>query len=226
MTSTFLNKLGIIKLKPPRNPDYVTYESRLKSFKIWPPGLKQTDVEMSEAGFFYNHCVSDIVKCFYCGLALDKWMPNDVPIFEHARWSPECGYVLLMKGKSYVKSVLSTITPEMQAQIKKKKKEEEEEEDREMLRIMKFMDLGVFPPPPTLQDQKKVLAVKEEELEEITSLSTLKSEIERLKFARQCRVCMNEQIDSYYHVRTWYRARSVLLLYPSVRCVGRRSLQQ
>lgn len=40
--------------------------------------------------------------CFYCGQGLKDWEDNDEPWTEHAKWSPNCSYLLLSKGKNFV----------------------------------------------------------------------------------------------------------------------------
>lgn len=50
--------------------------------------------------------VGDSVRCYHCGGGLRNWEDGDEPILEHARWYPDCGHVLLVKGPVYVKDVL------------------------------------------------------------------------------------------------------------------------
>lgn len=50
--------------------------------------------------------VGDSVRCYHCGGGLRNWEVGDEPILEHARWYPDCGHVLLVKGPLYVKDVL------------------------------------------------------------------------------------------------------------------------
>lgn len=40
--------------------------------------------------------------CFCCSQGLKDWEDDDEPWTEHARWSPNCSYVLLSKGKTFV----------------------------------------------------------------------------------------------------------------------------
>lgn len=40
--------------------------------------------------------------CFCCSQGLKDWEDDDEPWTEHARWSPNCSYVLLSKGKGFV----------------------------------------------------------------------------------------------------------------------------
>lgn len=45
--------------------------------------------------------------CFCCSQGLMDWEYHDDPWVEHARWSPNCSFVLLSKGKDFVEQVLS-----------------------------------------------------------------------------------------------------------------------
>ncbi|RXG68825.1 Baculoviral IAP repeat-containing protein 2 [Armadillidium vulgare] len=49
--------------------------------------------------------LSDHVRCFHCGKGLRNWEPDDDPWVEHARWFPDCHFVLLKKGVEYVDKV-------------------------------------------------------------------------------------------------------------------------
>ena len=45
--------LGIIRHSGPANPKYSTVEARVRTFREWPPALRQQPAQLSEAGFFY-----------------------------------------------------------------------------------------------------------------------------------------------------------------------------
>ena len=45
--------IGIIQHSGPANSKYSTVEARARTFREWPPALKQTPIQLSEAGFFY-----------------------------------------------------------------------------------------------------------------------------------------------------------------------------
>lgn len=49
--------------------------------------------------------LSDHVRCFHCGNGLRNWEKDDIPWNEHARWYPECSYVLLKKGQDFIDKV-------------------------------------------------------------------------------------------------------------------------
>uniref|UniRef100_A0AAQ5X0V8 Baculoviral IAP repeat containing 5b n=1 Tax=Amphiprion ocellaris TaxID=80972 RepID=A0AAQ5X0V8_AMPOC len=54
---------------------------------------------MAKAGFV--HCPSenepDVVCCFFCLIELEGWEPEDVPWSEHAKRSPNCGFLTMKK---------------------------------------------------------------------------------------------------------------------------------
>ena len=54
---------------------------------------------MAEAGFFYSG-FGDIVICAFCGLTLNKWLPNDDPITEHRKFNQDCKFLRLFQGKN------------------------------------------------------------------------------------------------------------------------------
>ena len=55
--------------------------------------------------FFLWTGLSDHVRCFHCGNGLRNWEKDDDPWEEHARWYPECNYVLLKKGQEFIDKV-------------------------------------------------------------------------------------------------------------------------
>ena len=66
-------------------------EHRVKSFVDWPHSYI-TPKELAMNGFFYVG-EEDIVKCFSCNIKLQKWLPGDRAISEHAKWSETCPMV-------------------------------------------------------------------------------------------------------------------------------------
>ena len=49
--------------------------------------------------FFYSG-FGDIVICAFCGLSLNKWLPNDDPITEHRKFNQDCKFVRLFQDKN------------------------------------------------------------------------------------------------------------------------------
>lgn len=87
-------------------PDYKSEEVRRKSFddgvewdkNLFPPS------EMAKAGFYYVG-YGDHVRCFHCGIGLTKWVRNDIPWVEHAKWSASCMFLEKEKGVGFVRNV-------------------------------------------------------------------------------------------------------------------------
>lgn len=99
------NLNGIIQHELAKSPRYASLDARVASFRDrWPPGLNQKPHHLAEAGFFY-YGVGDQVLCFFCDGGMHKWDPSDQPWIEHAKWFPECGYLILKKGMSFVEQV-------------------------------------------------------------------------------------------------------------------------
>ncbi len=48
--------------------------------------------------------ISDICKCFFCGGEWHNWRSDHDPWKEHARWSPQCGF-LKLKGEEYIQAI-------------------------------------------------------------------------------------------------------------------------
>ena len=59
-----------------------------------------------------NLGVGDSVRCYHCGGGLRNWEEGDVPFEEHAKWYPTCPHVLLVKGQTYVDTLLRGEKPE------------------------------------------------------------------------------------------------------------------
>lgn len=82
-------------------PEFKLMSKRLKSFEIWPVGIKQRPQELAEAGFFYNG-QSDLTTCFACGVFLCNWEPNDNVWVEHKKHAKtEC--IFLKRNHETVK---------------------------------------------------------------------------------------------------------------------------
>eukprot|EP00095_Tigriopus_kingsejongensis_P005266 maker-scaffold464_size163657-snap-gene-0.31 protein:Tk05266 transcript:maker-scaffold464_size163657-snap-gene-0.31-mRNA-1 annotation:"apoptosis 2 inhibitor" len=106
-----LQNPAIIQHSGPANPKYSTLEARLRTFRDWPPALKQKPQELADAGFYYIG-LSDQAKCFYCDGGLRNWQPDDTPWAEHCRWFSKCGFVRLIKGDEFIAQCLSEKPPE------------------------------------------------------------------------------------------------------------------
>ena len=87
----------------PINRYLQNYETRLSTFLTWGGAIVRTQPEeIAEAGFFYTG-ESDRVKCWYCDGLLYNWgSKKTFPWFEHAKFYPQCEYLLQKKGPQYV----------------------------------------------------------------------------------------------------------------------------
>ncbi|KAK5923649.1 hypothetical protein CgunFtcFv8_000598 [Champsocephalus gunnari] len=78
-----------------------SYESREQSYVDWPfrEDCYCTPEKMAKAGFV--HCPSenepDVVCCFFCLIELEGWEPDDDPMSEHLKRSPNCGFLTSKK---------------------------------------------------------------------------------------------------------------------------------
>jgi hypothetical protein len=75
-----------------------TIEARIASFENWPTNTKQKPNELAMCGFF-SRGTPDKVVCYYCGLGLRNWLPDDDPWMEHALNSRRCPYLLSYKHR-------------------------------------------------------------------------------------------------------------------------------
>jgi hypothetical protein len=52
--------------------------------------------------YFFVTGKKDHAVCFHCGVGLKDWKNTDSVMREHAKWSPDCLYVLHIKGRVFV----------------------------------------------------------------------------------------------------------------------------
>ncbi|XP_067951546.1 baculoviral IAP repeat-containing protein 7-like isoform X2 [Watersipora subatra] len=93
------NKAAIIK--------YAIIESRKNTFARWPASNALDADSLWEAGFYYTG-FDDQVRCFFCAGGLRDWSVGDDPWQEHARWFPDCSFLIQHKGEVYVNEVHRT----------------------------------------------------------------------------------------------------------------------
>ncbi|XP_064611141.1 baculoviral IAP repeat-containing protein 3-like isoform X2 [Liolophura sinensis] len=87
-----------------RYSHYADRAARVNSFVGWPSNSGQRPEELAHAGLFYAG-VDDCTRCFSCGGGLRNWLPGDDPIVQHARFFPECQYIIGLKGEAFVANV-------------------------------------------------------------------------------------------------------------------------
>lgn len=84
--------------------EYFDLFSRVQTFKAngWPLSIQQNPQILAEAGFIYTG-FSDIVKCVFCGLHLNSWLPSDDPFVEHAQnLTRPCMYLKDVCGSKFI----------------------------------------------------------------------------------------------------------------------------
>ncbi|NWU40574.1 BIR7B protein, partial [Hylia prasina] len=93
----------------PEYPEMVTEEMRLSTFENWPQSSNMHPEQLARAGFFYTG-QGDVVRCFYCDGGVRSWSLGDDPWREHAKWYPECEFLLHSRGREFVSSVQATFS--------------------------------------------------------------------------------------------------------------------
>ena len=90
----------------PSHGRYKCMNARVRSFVKydWSPQTVQTPRQLAEAGFFYTG-YGDATLCFHCGCGLKRWLKKDDPFEEHAKHSPKCHYLQLIKGEGFIREV-------------------------------------------------------------------------------------------------------------------------
>ena len=53
--------IGIMKHSGPLHPQHATLEARLRTFREWPPALRQQPAELADAGFYYIGCSDQVI---------------------------------------------------------------------------------------------------------------------------------------------------------------------
>ncbi|XP_066472480.1 baculoviral IAP repeat-containing protein 5 [Tiliqua scincoides] len=100
-------------------------EHRLATFSQWPfvSDCVCTPERMAEAGFI--HCPTenapDVAQCFFCFKELEGWEPDDDPMEEHRKHSPNCVFLALQKDVSdlMLQDIMRLLKEKMKNLIKK-----------------------------------------------------------------------------------------------------------
>ncbi|NWI56559.1 BIR7B protein, partial [Calyptomena viridis] len=100
----------------PEYPEMVTEEMRLSTFQNWPQNSDLHPEQLARAGFFYTG-QGDVVRCFYCDGGVRSWSFGDDPWREHAKWYPECEFLLQSRGREFVSSVQATFSTTLLAPV-------------------------------------------------------------------------------------------------------------
>lgn len=111
-----MRDLGVQNHRIPKHPNLSTLDSRLSTFTAWPRDNPLGPHSLAVAGFFYDGH-GDQVRCFHCDGGLLKWTSGDEPWSEHARWFPECHFVLLVKGEQFIEDTIRMNPPITSADV-------------------------------------------------------------------------------------------------------------
>lgn len=82
-------------------------KDRYDTFTFWPRALRHLIDALVDSGFYYTK-IGDRVRCVYCNKYLNEWALSDDPWEEHARYSPNCEYVIAKMGEAYVQQISET----------------------------------------------------------------------------------------------------------------------
>ncbi|CAH1239730.1 BIRC2 [Branchiostoma lanceolatum] len=94
----------------PKHTEMKDELARLGSFVLWPYSAPVSPRALAKAGFFYTD-IADQVRCFWCDGGLKNWEPGDDPWEEHAKWYPQCEFLLQRKGEAFVRAVQASRSP-------------------------------------------------------------------------------------------------------------------
>uniref|UniRef100_A0A8D9ECF1 Death-associated inhibitor of apoptosis 2 n=1 Tax=Cacopsylla melanoneura TaxID=428564 RepID=A0A8D9ECF1_9HEMI len=111
-----MRDLGVQNHRVPKHPNLATFDSRLLTFASWPRDNPLGPQNLAVAGFFYDGR-GDQVRCFHCDGGLLKWTAGDEPWSEHARWFPECHFVMLVKGEQFIEDTIKANPPITSADV-------------------------------------------------------------------------------------------------------------
>ena len=93
---------GRLFMNSPKNVHMEKFHNRLHSFlRGWKSRASPTI--LASAGMFFVG-EGDRTACWYCNCPLENWLPDDSPWVEHAKWFPNCDFLLLHKGFDFLVS--------------------------------------------------------------------------------------------------------------------------
>lgn len=72
-------------------PNLHNEQNRLATFKNWPTTCLVSPNDLARAGLF-SVGKRDVVCCFHCQVRIGEWLPGDIPIEEHVKYSPDCQF--------------------------------------------------------------------------------------------------------------------------------------
>ncbi|KAM4762692.1 baculoviral IAP repeat-containing protein 7 isoform 2-T2 [Cyanocitta cristata] len=165
----------------PEYPEMVTEEMRLSTFENWPQNSHMHPEQLARAGFFYTG-QGDVVRCFYCDGGVRSWSFGDDPWREHAKWYPECEFLLHSRGREFVSSVQATFSTTLLAP---RHSWDQTEQDSSPSQGAVQRETGT--------SRQEMRSVQQKEPDE-PQLST-EEQLRRLQEERMCKVCMDKEVS-------------------------------
>ncbi|RWR99177.1 Baculoviral IAP repeat-containing protein 2-like protein, partial [Dinothrombium tinctorium] len=108
-----LDDYNIYLYKKAANPNYTSLTARINSISQNNSLLGNYDIkEIAEAGFYFASLYK-CFRCFHCDGSIYNWKLSNNPWLEHAIRFPQCIYVIVMKGPSFLKSCKETYYKDM-----------------------------------------------------------------------------------------------------------------
>uniref|UniRef100_A0A803VHX1 RING-type E3 ubiquitin transferase n=1 Tax=Ficedula albicollis TaxID=59894 RepID=A0A803VHX1_FICAL len=165
----------------PEYPEMVTEEMRLSTFENWPQNSSMHPEQLARAGFFYTG-QGDVVRCFYCDGGVRSWSFGDDPWREHAKWYPECEFLLHSRGREFISSVQATFSTTLLAP---RHSWDQTEQNSSPSQGAVQRETGT--------SRQEMRSVQQKE-SDASQLST-EEELHRLQKERMCKVCMDKDVS-------------------------------
>src|SRR5262249_32629917 len=130
--------------------------------------------------------LSDRVYCFDCGEGVRRWEPYDDPWVEHAKFSPDCSFLRLVKGEIFIQAFRNPRSATASRPAADDELEEGEIRDGDQPRRPRQPQPPPPPPPPPAQEPMPLPRDFPREAAE---------ELEFLREERKCKVCLDHKVE-------------------------------
>ncbi|XP_053564847.1 baculoviral IAP repeat-containing protein 7 isoform X2 [Bombina bombina] len=164
-------------------PELESEQQRLDTYRNWPRYAEVSPEQLAQAGFFYTGH-TDNVKCFHCDGGLRNWERGDDPWREHARWFPECEFLVQSKGQAFVRTVQEAYLSSPESSPETRQLDRRQVSSTEPVRI---------PAAPIQTNHSEHQHPKEPD-----ALLSTEEQLRRLKEERMCKVCMDRDVSMLF----------------------------
>ncbi|AXN91157.1 putative BIR domain-containing protein [Namao virus] len=189
-----------------KNHSYGEFQQRLSTYATWPRDNVNIEV-LAQSGFYYIG-LEDCVKCFCCEGGLKNWERVDCPWMEHAKWFPNCDFLIKIRGKKYVDSIQKTFMKFVPSDLYEKKITPFK---LKMIKAMCELGYDKVEVERFIILSTKMYASKEELIIDIAAsnikkspciehtdlthrLNSVEQELQRIKESKTCKICLDEEI--------------------------------